>query len=84
MTGNPLYPLEVRLLGHTVLHGWYRSRSDEHQSLLRAVCDWRALGDILLAVLDPRLAPVWIAHSSRLGDQEPEPTSGGAGSRSSR
>ena len=37
LTGNPLYPLEVRLLGRTLLHGWYLSRGDDNESVLSAV-----------------------------------------------
>jgi hypothetical protein len=61
LTGNPLYPLEVRLLGRTLLPGWYSPEAMRTSPYYLPITDWRALGDILLAVLDPRLAPIWIA-----------------------
>ena len=61
LTGNPLYPLEVRLLGRTLLPGWYGPEAMRTSPYYLPITDWRALGDILLAVLDPRLAPIWIA-----------------------
>ncbi len=61
MTGNPLYPLEVRLLGRSLLHGWYLSSAMESSPYYLRPADWRALGDLLLSVLDPRLAVCWIA-----------------------
>ena len=61
ITGNPLYPLEVRLGGHTLWSGWYGPEAMRHSVYYIPMANWRALGDTLLAVLDPRLAPVWIA-----------------------
>jgi hypothetical protein len=61
LTGNPLYPLEVRLLGHSLLRGWYPPEAMTSSSYYLPFTYWRALGDILLAVLDPRLTPFWIA-----------------------
>src|SRR5262249_5732902 len=61
LTGNPLYPLEVRWLGQTFWPGWYGPEVMRTSQYYLPMGDWRALGDILLAVLDPRLAPVWIA-----------------------
>ncbi len=60
-TGNPLYPLELRVLGHTVLAGWYGPEAMRLSPYYLPFADWRALADILLAVLDPRLAPLWAA-----------------------
>ena len=60
MTGNPLYPLEVRLLGRSLLHGWYLAEAMTKSQYYLPFADWRALVDILLGVLDPRLAPFWI------------------------
>jgi hypothetical protein len=61
LTGNPLYPLEVRLLGRTLFHGWYLPEAMANSQYYLPFAEWRGLGDILLAVMDPRLVPVWIA-----------------------
>ncbi len=61
LTGNPVYPLEVRVLGHTLWPGWYGPEAMRLSIYHIPLADWRALGDTLLAVLDPRLAPVWVA-----------------------
>jgi hypothetical protein len=61
LTGNPLYPLTLRLFGRTFLSGWYLPEAMKSSPYYLPVTDWRALGDIMLAVLDPRLAPFWIA-----------------------
>ena len=60
LTGNPLYPLEVRLRGHTVWHGWYGPEAMRSSQDYLAVTNWRALGDTVFYVLDPRLVPLWI------------------------
>jgi hypothetical protein len=61
LTGNPIYPLEVRILGKPILNGWYGPDAMRFSQYYVPVRDWRALCDTLLAVLDPRLAPIWIA-----------------------
>lgn len=61
ITGNPLYPLNVTVLGRTLLAGWYGSAAMATSPYYLPLGEWRALGDILLALLDPRLAPVWLA-----------------------
>ncbi len=48
------------MLGRSLLHGWYLPEAMTHSPYYLPFADWRALGDILLAVLDPRLTPVWI------------------------
>jgi hypothetical protein len=60
LTGNPVYPLEIRAFGRVLLGGWYTSHAMRHSPYYVPLADWRALCDILLAVLDPRLAPFWI------------------------
>lgn len=60
LTGNPLYPLRVEAFGHTLLTGWYGPEAMKQSSFYIPVTNWRALGDILLSVLDPRLAPLWL------------------------
>ena len=79
LTGNPLYPLEITMVGPHALARLVRSRSDAHQPVLSASGDWRALGDILFAVLDPRLAPFWIVSlAAGLGREKPENARGEA------
>jgi hypothetical protein len=60
LTGNPLYPLEIRLLGQTIAPGWYDAEAMRTSKYYLPVGDWRSLVDILLAILDPRLAPFWL------------------------
>jgi hypothetical protein len=60
MTGNPLYPLQVQVLGRVILPGWYASDVMRLSQYYIPVEDFRAMGDIVLSVLDPRLAPVWV------------------------
>jgi hypothetical protein len=59
ITGNPLYPLAVEWRGQTLLPGWYGPDVMRTSQYYLPFRDWRAFGDILLAVLDPRLAPLW-------------------------
>jgi hypothetical protein len=58
LTGNPLYPLDVARLGWV---GWYGPDVMRLSPYYIPRADWRALADILLAVLDPRLVPFWLA-----------------------
>jgi hypothetical protein len=59
LTGNPLYPLEVRLAGQILWHGWYGPEAMRLSPYYLAFTDWRYLCKNLLAVVDPRLAPLW-------------------------
>jgi hypothetical protein len=61
LTGNPLYPLEVRWMGTPLLAGWYGPEAMRTSQFYLPFENWRALGDILLGVLDPRLTPIWFA-----------------------
>jgi hypothetical protein len=61
LTGNPVYPLEVRLLGRTIWLGWYGREAMQFSPYYVPVEDWRALIDTSAAVLDPRLVPLWLA-----------------------
>jgi hypothetical protein len=61
LTGNPFYPLQVEMLDKTIVRGWYDSQAMRFSPYYLPLSDWRALGDTLLAVVDPRLAPLWIA-----------------------
>jgi len=60
LTGNPVYPLRVELFGRTLLTGWYGPDAMQQSQFYIPLSFWRAFGDIMLAVLDPRLAPFWI------------------------
>jgi hypothetical protein len=58
LTGNPLYPLDLPWLGWV---GWYGSDVMRRGQYALPVGDLASLGDTLLAVLDPRMAPFWLA-----------------------
>ncbi len=60
LTGNPLYPLDVRILGRTIWHGWYGPDAMRTSQYYVPLGNWRALVDTLVAVMDPRLVPLWI------------------------
>jgi hypothetical protein len=61
LTGNPLYPLHLEAFGRVWLAGWYGPEVMKFSGYYMPRSDWRALIDLLLGVLDPRLAPVWLA-----------------------
>jgi hypothetical protein len=61
LTGNPLYPLHLSAFGRTWLSGWYGPDVMRLSSYYLPRGNWKALVDILFAVLDPRLVPVWLA-----------------------
>ncbi|WP_165227417.1 phospholipid carrier-dependent glycosyltransferase [Aquisphaera insulae] len=61
VTGNPIYPLTVKALGRTVFPGAYDAAAMRRSIYYIPREDLRAFGDIMLAVLDPRMAPVWLA-----------------------
>ncbi|MBX6312407.1 MAG: 4-amino-4-deoxy-L-arabinose transferase [Isosphaeraceae bacterium] len=61
LTGNPLYPLQVSVFGRVWLTGWYDAAAMTRSHYYIPVHDARALIDILVAVLDPRLLPLWAA-----------------------
>jgi hypothetical protein len=67
LTGNPLYPLEVRLLGRTIAQGWYGPDAMRLSPYYMPFADWRALADTLFAVLDPRLVPFWLVALTGAG-----------------
>jgi hypothetical protein len=64
LTGNPLYPLQVNILGKILFRGWYDRQTMALSPYYLPFADWRALGDTLLAVVDPRLALLWVAGMS--------------------
>ncbi|QDV34197.1 glycosyltransferase family 39 protein [Tautonia plasticadhaerens] len=61
LTGNPLYPVQVEVLGRTILTGWYAPEVMKGSRYYIDPSNWRAGVDILLQVLDPRLAPIWLS-----------------------
>ncbi|AMV37131.1 glycosyltransferase family 39 protein [Planctomyces sp. SH-PL62] len=61
LTGNPLYPLTVKLGGATWLSGWYGSEAMRGSIYYIPVSNWRALVDTLVGVLDARTVPLWVA-----------------------
>lgn len=61
LTGNPLYPLTVKVGGTTLLPGWYGPGAMRSSIYYLPVGEWRALGDILVAVFDARTVPLWLA-----------------------
>jgi hypothetical protein len=61
LTGNPIYPLHVEVFGKMILRGWYDRQAMRFSPYYLPLGDWRALVDTLVAVVDPRLAPFWIA-----------------------
>ena len=67
LTGNPLYPLEVRLLGRVVAQGLVWAGAMQLSPFYIPLADWRALGDTLFAVLDPRLVPFWLVSLAGAG-----------------
>jgi hypothetical protein len=64
LTGNPLYPLDVRLVGRTLLPGWYGPDAMRTSPYYLPPGQIGDFVDIALALLDPRLAPVWLAALS--------------------
>ncbi|MGE3817925.1 MAG: ArnT family glycosyltransferase [Isosphaeraceae bacterium] len=61
LTGNPLYPLHLRLFGRVWLAGWYGPEVMPMSQYYLPLSDWRSFLDTMLAVLDARLAPLWLA-----------------------
>ena len=59
LAGNPLYPLRVEAFGRTWLAGWYGRDAMRRSPYYLPPGDWRSLGDTVLGVIDPRLAPFW-------------------------
>lgn len=60
-TGNPLYPVHLVVFNRVVLAGWYGTDVMKLSQYYLPREDWRAFIDIVLGVLDPRLAVVWLA-----------------------
>src|SRR5262249_29257172 len=60
LTGSPLYPLDVRVMGRTLWAGWYGPEAMRTSTYYLPPGQLGALADIVLALLDPRLAPLWL------------------------
>jgi hypothetical protein len=61
LTGNPLYPLQVEVLGRVWLRGWYGTGAMARSQFYIPREFWRVGVDIVVMALDPRLVPVWAA-----------------------
>ncbi|MCA1685058.1 MAG: glycosyltransferase family 39 protein, partial [Planctomycetia bacterium] len=61
LTGNPLYPLHLVISGRVWLSGWYGPDVMRLSPYYIPAGDWRAMVDVILGLIDPRLAPVWLA-----------------------
>jgi len=59
-SGNALYPLQVSVFGRTLLTGWHDSKVMALSPYFIDPRDLNALADMLMQVLDPRLAPLWV------------------------
>ncbi|APW64012.1 ArnT family glycosyltransferase [Paludisphaera borealis] len=61
LTGNPLYPLHLQIGDVVLLSGWYGPDAMRNSVYYIPMGDWRAMIDNIVAVLDPRLVPLWLA-----------------------
>ncbi len=61
LTGNPLYPAHLELLGWTIWPGWYPRSAMKYSQYYVPLEDMGFLVDILLAVFDARMLPLWVA-----------------------
>jgi hypothetical protein len=65
LTGNPLYPLHVQVLGNTILSGWYTREtmltSHYHIPVFPLGRGLRVLVQLLIRVFDPILLPFWLS-----------------------
>jgi 4-amino-4-deoxy-L-arabinose transferase-like glycosyltransferase len=66
LTGNPLYPLHLQIGDVVLLSGWYGPDAMRNSIYYIPVSDWRAMIDNIVAVLDPRLVPLWLASIAGL------------------
>ena len=57
LTGNPIYPADLPALGWV---GWYQRQAMTQSPYFIPMTYWQGLADILLAVFDPRLVPLWL------------------------
>lgn len=58
-TGNPLYPLPVEFAGITLFEGWYGPGVMKQSPYYIPFQNWQAFVDQLLAVVDPRVLPLF-------------------------
>ncbi len=61
LTGNPLYPLDLRVMGQTIFSGWYGREAMRWSAYYLPIGRLSALGDTVLAILDPRMSLIWLA-----------------------
>ncbi len=61
LTGNPLYPLHLQVLGKTVLHGWYGPEAMPSSPYYIPLSNWRAFIDLLVVIFDPRVILIVVA-----------------------
>jgi hypothetical protein len=66
LTGNPLYPLQVEVLGRVRLRGWYGTGAMALSQFYIPRELWQVGVDIVLVAFDPRLVPVWVTALSGL------------------
>jgi hypothetical protein len=74
LTGNPIYPAHVTLFGRTILAGWFDRAAMATSQFALPIGQLDALADLVLMVLDPRLAPAWmlaIGGAWAIGDRRP-------------
>ena len=60
-TGNPLYPLQVEAFGRVWLAGWFGPEAMKKSTYYIPFANWRAGGDLMMQVIDPREFPFWVA-----------------------
>lgn len=73
LTGNPIYPAHIQLGDFVVFQGWYTREAMNASSYYVWPGDWRAAVDIALAVVDPRMLPLWLAAALGLWAPGPRP-----------
>ena len=76
LTGNPLYPLHLSAFGRVWLPGWYGPEAMHRSPYYIPIGAWRSGVDILFVVIDPRLAPFWLAALAgawAFGNRERDP-----------
>lgn len=61
LMGNPFYPLQVSVLGRVWLPGLYDSSAMRHSPFYVPAGAIRVLADAAMNVVDPRMAPLWVA-----------------------
>ncbi len=60
IAGNPLYPAHLAIGDLTLFAGWYDTSAMSRSPYFLPIRALPAFWDIVIAVLDPRLAPIWL------------------------